>query len=170
MRVLYRACFQYLYSADLRMQQQHPYIINKARPGDAPTLIEIWEDSVRATHPFVADEDVLYFKELIVGDRVFERMLVHVLRVGDGTIAGFMAANDGMLDMLFLAPAHIGKGGGRLLMEYALTHLGVNRVDVNEQNADALAFYRHFGFEVTSRSPVDGFGKPYPILHMALQS
>lgn len=152
------------------MQQQQTYIINKAKPADAPALVAIWEDSVRATHPFVAEEDVLFFKELIVGDKVFERMPVHVLRGADGEIAGFMAANDGMLDMLFLAPAHIGKGGGRLLMEYALTHLGVNRVDVNEQNSEALAFYQHFGFEVTSRSPVDGFGKPYPILHMALRS
>ncbi len=152
------------------MPQPNAYTIGKARPSDAPALVAIWEESVRATHPFVAEDDVLFFKELIVRDRVFERMPVHVLRAADGTIAGFMAANDGMLDMLFLVPAHIGKGGGRLLMDYGLNHLGVNRVDVNEQNPDALAFYRHFGFEVVSRSAVDGFGKPYPILHMALRS
>jgi putative acetyltransferase len=41
-------------------------------------------------------------------------------------------------------------------------------VDVNEQNEQALGFYRHLGFEVVGRSPLDGQGKPYPLLHMTL--
>ena len=45
----------------------------------------------------------------------------------------------------------------------------VNKVDVNEQNPQALGFYQHYGFEVIDRSPLDGSGKPYPILHMALK-
>ena len=146
------------------------YTVSRARPADATALVVIWEDSVRGTHPFVAEEDVQFFKELLVREKVFERMPVYALREPETGIVGFMAANDGMLDMLFVAPAHMGKGAGKVLMEYALKQLSVKQVDVNEQNADALAFYRHFGFEVTSRSPVDGFGKPYPILHMALQS
>ena len=44
----------------------------------------------------------------------------------------------------------------------------MKKVDVNEQNPDAVGFYKHVGFEVTSRSPLDGMGKPFPILHMAL--
>jgi hypothetical protein len=32
----------------------------------------------------------------------------------------------------------------------------------------ALDFYQHIGFSVTGRSPVDGQGKPYPLLHMVL--
>jgi putative acetyltransferase len=46
--------------------------------------------------------------------------------------------------------------------------LGARRVDVNEQNPQALGFYRRFGFEVVSRDAVDGLGLPYPILHCAL--
>lgn len=43
------------------------------------------------------------------------------------------------------------------------------KVDVNEQNNHALGFYEHIGFKVVGRSPLDGQGEPYPILHMALE-
>jgi putative acetyltransferase len=41
-------------------------------------------------------------------------------------------------------------------------------VDVNEQNEQAVGFYRHLGFEVEGRSSVDGLGLPFPLLHMRL--
>jgi len=31
-----------------------------------------------------------------------------------------------------------------------------------------VGFYEHMGFEIISRSELDGLGKPYPILHMQL--
>jgi putative acetyltransferase len=39
-------------------------------------------------------------------------------------------------------------------------------VDVNEQNPAAVGFYEALGFVVVSRSPVDGDGRPFPLLHM----
>jgi putative acetyltransferase len=41
-------------------------------------------------------------------------------------------------------------------------------VDVNEQNPQATAFYQHYGFVQTGRSPLDGEGRPLPLLHMNL--
>ncbi|SPU55612.1 Uncharacterized N-acetyltransferase YjaB [Brevundimonas vesicularis] len=41
-------------------------------------------------------------------------------------------------------------------------------VDVNEQNIQALGFYERLGFKVTSRSAVEGQGRPYPLLHLRL--
>jgi putative acetyltransferase len=41
-------------------------------------------------------------------------------------------------------------------------------VDVNEQNDQAVGFYRRMGFEVAGRSAVDGLGQPFPLLHMRL--
>ena len=35
------------------------------------------------------------------------------------------------------------------------------------QNPQAQAFYERFGFRVVGRSPLDGQGNPYPLLHMA---
>lgn len=57
-----------------------------------------------------------------------------------------------------------------MLATHAINELGATKVDVNEQNEQALGFYQHIGFSVTGRSPVDGQGKPYPLLHMALYS
>ena len=72
--------------------------------------------------------------------------------------------------MLFISPDARGKGIGSMLATHAIKELGATKVDVNEQNEQALGFYQHIGFSVTGRSPVDGQGKPYPLLHMALYS
>ncbi len=55
-----------------------------------------------------------------------------------------------------------------MLVEYALQHMKVTKVDVNEQNEQAVGFYEHVGFKTVSRSELDSLGMPYPILHMEL--
>ena len=70
--------------------------------------------------------------------------------------------------MLFIAPQARGKGVGTLLASHAIRVQGATKVDVNEQNEQALGFYKHLGFEVIGRSSLDGQGKPYPLLHMRL--
>ena len=42
-------------------------------------------------------------------------------------------------------------------------------LDVNEQNPQALAFYKRQGFRIVGRSAQDGQGMPYPLLHMVWQ-
>ena len=42
------------------------------------------------------------------------------------------------------------------------------QVVVNEQNNQAVGFYKHIGFNTYKRSDLDGEGKEYPILHMRL--
>lgn len=44
--------------------------------------------------------------------------------------------------------------------------LGARRLDVDERNAQAVGFYLHYGFEVVSRSEIDGMGDPFPLLHL----
>jgi putative acetyltransferase len=39
-------------------------------------------------------------------------------------------------------------------------------VEVNADNRSARSFYEALGFSVVSRSPLDGAGRPFPILHM----
>jgi putative acetyltransferase len=70
--------------------------------------------------------------------------------------------------MLFLDPPVRGQGGGKLLLDHAVRVFGGTSLDVNEQNPQAVGFYLHQGFEVIGRSPLDGLGKPYPLLHLAL--
>ena len=88
--------------------------------------------------------------------------------------AGFMAYNGLQVEMLFVEPAYFGKGVGKALLQLAQQRAASKglplTLDVNEQNPDALAFYRHMGFTVTGRSPLDSAGRPYPLLHMEWQA
>jgi putative acetyltransferase len=54
------------------------------------------------------------------------------------------------------------------LLHHAIAAFGATELDVNEQNEQAVGFYRRMGFEVVGRSALDGTGKPYPLLHMRL--
>lgn len=141
--------------------------IEHAEKADYLQLIEIWEASVRATHDFLAEEDLLELKPLIL-EQYFDAVELTCARDGDGTILGFCGVHDGAIEMLFIAPEARGTGVGSLLASHAIQNQGATRVDVNEHNRQAIGFYQHMGFAVTGRSPLDGQGKPYPLLHMAL--
>lgn len=53
-------------------------------------------------------------------------------------------------------------------MEYAIQNLNASKVDVNEQNTQAVEFYKQVGFEVVGRTDKDSEGSDYPILKMEL--
>jgi putative acetyltransferase len=40
---------------------------------------------------------------------------------------------------------------------------------VNEQNAQAVGFYEHLGFQRTGRSDKDSQGRPYPLIHLCIR-
>lgn len=132
---------------------------------DYPRLIEIWESAVLNTHHFLKEEDFLYYKEHL--PTYFD----HVTLIGleeAGNLIGFLGVAGGNLEMLFIHNDYRGKGVGKKLSHYAINQLNVTRVDVNEQNEQAVGFYKHIGFKILSKSAVDGQGKAYPILHMGL--
>lgn len=140
--------------------------IEQAKTRDHSTLISLWEASVRATHHFLPEEEIDVLKPLIL-EHYFAAVDLVCARDDTG-IAGFCGVHDGNIEMLFLAPEARGRGIGRLLVAHAISRQGATRVDVNEQNVQALGFYQRMGFVVTGRSPLDGQGKPYPLLHMVL--
>lgn len=74
------------------------------------------------------------------------------------------------LEMLFVDDEARGSGVGTALLREAIRQYGVRRVDVNEQNPQALGFYLQQGFTEFGRSELDGDGMPYPILHLTLKS
>ncbi|RZK90758.1 MAG: GNAT family N-acetyltransferase, partial [Pedobacter sp.] len=54
------------------------------------------------------------------------------------------------------------------LMKFAIEEKKATKVDVNEQNEQAVGFYKHLGFVIMERFENDDAGKPYPILAMEL--
>jgi putative acetyltransferase len=133
---------------------------------DFPRVVEVWEASVRATHHFVKDTDIEFFRPLVRNE------LPHVnlacVRDGDGAVAGFIGLAGQSIEMLFIHPDWRGQGAGRRLIQYAIDECDAQTLDVNEQNDQALGFYLRMGFEVVGRSELDSTGKPYPLLHMRL--
>ena len=141
--------------------------ISLATPTDLPRLFEVWESCVRATHTFLTEADLQALITLVkVGLAAFEPL--HVVRDASGEALAFMGVAEGMVEMLFVHADHRGRGHGHRLLVHALTEHAATRVDVNEQNPEALAFYLRHGFRVVGRSPLDGQGQPFPILHLAL--
>ena len=135
---------------------------------DHPEIIEVWEASVRATHHFLSEEDILFLRPLIL-EQYLAAVDLYCLKDEPGAIHGFLGVSEGNIEMLFLAPGSRGKGLGKRLVRFALSELGARKVDVNEQNPSAVGFYQHMGFTVAGRSPLDGQGKPFPLLHMVIK-
>lgn len=140
-------------------------MIRKIKITDYPTLIKIWESAVSNTHDFLKEEDFNYYKKQIL--HYFEHVKLFGYEV-DGTLAGFMGISGENLEMLFIHHNARGKGIGKKLVTHGINHLKIAKVDVNEQNLQAVGFYKHIGFQILNRSKVDGQGKAYPILHMGL--
>lgn len=141
----------------------------KIRPrvaADDALLTALWERSVRATHDFIAEDDIQRLYPL-VRDSYLPALHVQVLENPDASPAGFIATSDDTVEMLFVEPAQRGQGIGRKLLDQ-VRRPGL-KVDVNEQNPKAHGFYRHYGFVDCGRSATDGEGKPFPIIHMQLQ-
>lgn len=139
--------------------------IRLSTPFDTAVLADIWRASVRATHDFLLEAD---FREIdtLVSEHYLPATRVWMALDEAGRACGFLGLSGAHVDALFIDPASRGQGTGRRLLAHAESIAGRLTVDVNEQNLQALGFYRHMGFTATGRSPTDDAGRPYPLLHM----
>lgn len=142
-------------------------LIKKYQPEYRDLMIEIWEQSVRSTHHFLEFEDIAFYKEIVLNIDFTSFDSFCAFDDSDEMI-GIMGVANKKLEMLFLKPSVIGTGVGRILIEYLIDELDVDKVDVNEGNTNAVNFYKKFGFHVYERTQLDDSGKPYPILRMKI--
>ena len=110
-------------------------------------LTDLWERSVRATHDFLAPEDIPFFHRM-VRQEALPAAEIYVIRDSGNGFAAFAGIGADRLEMLFVAPSARGKGLGRELVEHV------------------AGFYARMGFRVVSRDALDPSGRPYPILHL----
>ncbi len=141
--------------------------IRRARTSEHPGLVALWERSVRVTHDFLTDADVVELRPR-VGEALADPGLeLWVLVDGADVPVGFLGLAGADIAALFVDADHRGQGVGRRLVEHAQAlRGGALTVDVNEQNPAARGFYETLGFTVAGRSPLDGDGRPFPLLHM----
>ena len=144
-------------------------IVENIRPEQYEELLIVWENSVRATHDFITEEDIGFFKPIIL-EQAFPAVILKCIKGKHGEILGFVGVNENKVEMLFVSDDARGQSVGKKLLQFAIEQLDATQVDVNEQNPLAVGFYKHMGFTVVYRSPLDDMGKPFPILHMVLYS
>ena len=141
--------------------------VRPARVEDRERLLELWERSVRATHHFLEDSDVVALRPLVAEELASDAVDWWVLVSATEALIGFLGFASDTIEALFIDPDHYGQGGGKFLVAHAQSlGAGALAVDVNEQNKAALRFYKALGFSVMGRSPTDAGGRPFPMLHM----
>lgn len=139
-------------------------VFRPSRPEDVEPLHALWVRSALATHDFLSPEDFEEISGLVLSAYLPNNPFLVAECAGE--LAGFMGQTGRMIDSLYLDPAFIGRGiGRRFIAEAEKAGLPI-RVDVNEQNGPAHAFYLHMGFIQRSRSETDDAGRPYPLLHL----
>lgn len=149
------------------MDDMKIYEVQIRTPQLLTNLLSIWEDSVRATHHFLSDAEVKKIKEYVPQALRGVEHLIIAENESNKAIA-FMGIENSRLEMLFLSPSERGKGIGKQLIQYGIRNYGIQEVTVNEQNPQAVGFYKHLGFETYKRTDCDEEGNPYPLLYMKL--
>ncbi|MCF6515746.1 GNAT family N-acetyltransferase [Lactobacillus sp. S2-2] len=129
--------------------------------------INIWEESVTATHDFLKQQD----KEEIKRNLPFYLKQVNGnYWLNNNEIIGFSGIDDDKLEMLFLHPNFFKQGLGSKIIQQLINQDQIKYVDVNKDNTNATKFYLKNGFEQYDESETDGQGNDYPILHLKLNN
>ena len=143
----------------IEIKERTPLLLEK--------LLCVWENSVRATHLFLSDNEISNIKRYV--PQALNNVPVLVVAEDEvGVPAGFMGISGQMLEMLFVANENRGRGIGKQLLQYGIKNYAVNKLAVNEQNPLAKGFYEHMGFTVYKRTELDEQGNPYPLLYMKI--
>ncbi len=144
----------------IHIEDRNPLLIEQ--------LVQIWKDSVKATHVFLSDLEIDAIQTYLP-QALSDIPHLLVITVDEHNVpAGFMGIAGRKLEMLFITPQERGGGLGSKLVEYGMKEYSMNEVCVNEQNPLAIGYYQHMGFQTYKRTETDDQGMPYPILHMKL--
>jgi putative acetyltransferase len=141
--------------------------VRRARVEDREPLLGMWERSVRATHHFLNNSDILALRPLVAKSLASDAVDWWVVVSAIGKLIGFLGVTSDTIEALFIDPAYHRRGGGKLLVAHAQSlNAGALLVEVNEENKSALRFYKRLGFSIVGQSPTDAGGRPFPTVHL----
>ena len=142
----------------IEMEERTPVLIQQ--------LLEVWENSVRATHLFLSDSEIENIKKYV--PQAIKEIPYLIIAENENKLPiAFMGIDGQKLEMLFVSNEQRGKGLGKKLINYGIMYYSINEVTVNEQNPLARGFYEHMGFQVYKKTTHDEQGNPYPLLYMS---
>lgn len=131
-------------------------------------LLEVWEDSVKATHTFLSNKEIENIKKYVPHTLKNIPYLIIAKNKNDIPVA-FMGIDGQKLEMLFIKNNERSKGLGKQLLNYGIEKFNIKELTVNEQNPDAKGFYEYMGFRTYKRTELDEQGNPYPLLYMKIE-
>ncbi|ROS69597.1 hypothetical protein EDB73_102396 [Vibrio crassostreae] len=75
--------------------------IENVLPEDYAEMLKVWENSVRSTHDFITEEDIEFFKPIIM-EHAFPAVSLKCVKNESGSIVGFVGVHDAKVEMLFV--------------------------------------------------------------------
>ena len=141
-------------------------IVRDYRPSDVDALIALFRASVRevARQDYTEAQVRAWAPDEIARERWVERCAANATFVAeiDGRIAGFAdLAEDGLIDMLFVSPAHQRRGVAAALMgriETLARARGLERL-YSDVSRTARGFFERSGFGVLAEQQVERRGQ-----------
>ncbi|MCL2791488.1 MAG: GNAT family N-acetyltransferase [Spirochaetaceae bacterium] len=130
---------------------------------DYPNLSKIWEKAAKDTSDFLKVENVEFYRKYKM-PYYFDQISFFAYIDQKGKMKGFLGVSKEKIEMLFVDDKSRRKGIGKKLMDFAINNLKICKVDVNEQNKNAVLFFNSLGFKVIGSSETDKEGKIYPVL------
>lgn len=94
-------------------------------------LLIIWEGAVRATHLFLADDEIKNIKNYVPQALSEVKHLIVATNELNQPVA-FMGIADSVLEMLSVSSDERGKGLGKALINYGVKNYDINKLAVNE--------------------------------------
>ena len=85
-------------------------------------LLNVWENSVRATHKFLSNEEILEIKKYVPQALSGVSYLIIETDENENPIA-FMGIEENKLEMLFVKNSERGKGLGKQLLNYGIKNI-----------------------------------------------
>ncbi|MCT4636862.1 MAG: GNAT family N-acetyltransferase [Bacteroidales bacterium] len=144
------------------------YYIDNVTENEYYELINIWNQSMSATHQFIDKDDITLLRKKTLID-MFDKCDMVCIRTEDNSIVGFLGVNNKMVEMLFVSPLYIHSGIGKRLLKFAVDEMAANQLYVFQENTRAVKFYEEFGFKIAEELPVDPItNKPNSLFKMTL--
>lgn len=137
-------------------------IIRKSEIKDWPTLINIFDKSLRTTDELSDEYWASLYKNLMSFS--YPTYDTYVFEI-DGKVVAYISywQEKKLIKMLYVLPEYMNKGIGSKLIKYILeTYLEEMTIGVKPTNEVALHLYQKFGFEIFSKEEYDTSGIYYP--------